>query len=166
MARFLTTDPGQLAVQELDFEVLLRTAVFKSTNQLMGYLFQKLADRIDAAYQPKAGYVRKGRVEVTLDCIFGSFKVLRDYYYHEGKQLGHYPSDAALGLEGGKTPALARLVCLEGADEASYQKAEEHLKETGGIHISARQIQRLVQQVGAAAQTWQEREALTRIFHS
>ena len=160
MTRFLATDPGQLAVEELDFEVLLRSAVFKSTNQLMGYLFQKLADRIDAAYQPKPRYERKGRVELTIDCIFGSFKILRDYYYHEGKQLGHYPADAALGLEGGKTPALARLVCLEGADEASYQKAEEHLKETGGIHISARQIQRLVQQVGAAAQTWQEREAL------
>ena len=82
MTRFLATDPGQLAVQELDFEVLLRTAVFKSTNQLMGYLFQKLADRIDAAYQPKPGYVRKGRVEATLDCIFGSFKLERDYYYH------------------------------------------------------------------------------------
>jgi Uncharacterised protein family (UPF0236) len=160
MSRFLTTDLNQLAVEGLDFEVLLRTAVFKSTNQLMGYLFQKLGDRIDAAYQPKPGYVRKGRVEITLDCIFGSFTLERDYYYHEGKQLGHYPTDAALGLAGGKTPALARLVCLEGADEASYQKAEEHLKETGGIHISARQIQRLVQQVGAAAQTWQEREAL------
>jgi hypothetical protein len=160
MAGLLATDPGQLAVRELDFEVLLRAAVFKSTNQLMGYLFQELADRIDAAYQPKPGYVRKGRVQLTIDCIFGSFNILRDYYHHEGKQLGHYPTDAALGLEGGKTPALARLVCLEGADEASYQKAEEHLKETGGIHISARQIQRLVQQVGAAAQTWQEREAL------
>ena len=160
MTRFLTTDLGQLAVEGFDFEVLLRTAVFKSTSQLMGYLFQKLADRIDAAYQPKPGYVRKGRVEITLDCIFGSFKLERDYYYHEGKALGHYPTDAMLGLEGGKTPALARLVCLEGADEASYQKAEEHLKETGGIHISARQIQRLVQQIGAAAQTWQEREAL------
>jgi hypothetical protein len=159
MSRFLATDPGQLAVQELDLEVLLRTAVFKSTNQLMGYLFQKLADRIDAAYQPKPGFVCKGRVEVTVDCIFGSFQLQRDYYYHGGKQLGNYPADAALGLEGGKTPALARLVCLEGADEASYQKAEEHLKETGGIHISARQIQRLVQQVGAAAQNWQEREA-------
>jgi len=160
MSRFLTTDLGQLAIQGLDFEVLLRTAVFNSTNQLMGYLFQKLADRIDAAYQSKPGYVYKGRVDVTLDCIFGSFKLERDYYYHEGKQLGHYPADAALGLEGAKTPALARLVCLEGADEASYQKAEEHLKETGGIHISARQIQRLIQRVGAAAQTWQEREAL------
>lgn len=160
MTRFLAADPGQLAVAELDFEVLLRAAVFKSTNQLMGYLFQKLADRVDAAYQPQPGYVRKGRVRVTIDCIFGSFVILRDYYHHEGKKLGHYPTDAALGLEGGKTPALARLVCLEGADQDSYQQAEEHLKETGGIHISARQIQRLVQQVGAAAQTWQEREAL------
>jgi hypothetical protein len=160
MTRFLASDPGQVAVAELDFEVLLRAAVFKSTNQLMGYLFQKLADRIDAAYQPKPGSVRKGRVELSVECIFGSFKILRDYYYHEGKQVGHYPTDTAVGLEGGKTPALARLVCLEGADEVSYQKAQEHLKETGGIHISARQIQRLVQSVGAAAQTWQEREAL------
>ena len=160
MTGFLATDLGQLAVQELDFEVLLRAAVFKSTNQLMAHLFQKLTDRIDAAYQPKPGYGYKGRVEVTLECIFGSFQIQRDYYYHEGKQLGHYPTDAALGLEGGKTPALARLVCLEGADEASYQKAEEHLRDTGGIHLSARQIQRLVQSVGAAAQTWQEREAL------
>jgi hypothetical protein len=55
---------------------------------------------------------------------------------------------------------LLRLVCLEGADEASYQKAEEHLRETGGINISARQIQRTVQQVGAGAQQWQQREAL------
>ena len=75
MTRLLATDPGQLAVQELDFEVLLRAAVFKSTNQLMGYLFQKLADRIDAAYQPKPGYGRKGRVQITLDCIFGSFPI-------------------------------------------------------------------------------------------
>ena len=160
MGRFLATDPGQLAVQELDLEVLLRAAVFKSTNQLMGYLFQKLADRIDAAYQPKPGFVCKGRVAVTVHCIFGSFPLQRDYYYHPGKQAGHYPADAVLGLEGDKTPALARLVCLEGADEISYEKAQAHLKETGGISISARQIQRLVQSVGSAAQTWQEREAL------
>src|SRR5437879_11201138 len=49
-------------------------------------------------------------------------------------------------------------MCLEGA-ESSYQKAEQHLAETGGIHVCGRQIQRLVQRVGAAAQQWQEREA-------
>src|SRR5215204_5880920 len=91
--------------------------------------------------------------------MFGSFPLLRDYYYHEGKKQGHYPADAALGLESGHTPALTRLMCLEGADETSYQKAEDHLAETGGIHVSARQIQRMVQRVGSAAQQWQEREA-------
>jgi hypothetical protein len=45
-----------------------------------------------------------------------------------------------LGLEVSYTPALARLICLEGADEASYQKAQTHLAETGGIAVSARQI--------------------------
>ena len=57
------------------------------------------------------------------------------------------------------TAALARLSCLEGADESSYQMAENHLLETGGIRFGARQIQRLVQRVGKAAQAWQEREA-------
>ena len=83
----------------------------------------------------------------------------RDYYYHEGKDQGHYPVDAALGLEVGYTPALAKLVCLEGADEPTYLKAERHLAQTGGIAVSARQIQRVVQRVGGSAQVWQERQA-------
>ena len=91
--------------------------------------------------------------------MFGSFPLERDYYYHAGKKQGHYPADAALGLERGHTPALARLMCLEGADETSYQKAEQHLAETGGIHVSARQIQRWSNGWAAAAQAWQEREA-------
>jgi len=141
-------------------EVLVRTALFKPATALVAFLLQAAAEQVDAAYQPKPGEQRKGRVPLTLDCIFGSLVLERDYYYHPGKELGHYPADAALGIEGGKTPALLRLVCLEGADEASYQKAEEHLRETGGIRISARQIQRAVQQVGVGAQAWQGREAL------
>lgn len=158
MARFQATEPNGVAVQQL--EVLVRTAVFQSAKQLVAYLLQQAAERIDAAYQPKPGWQRKGRVPLPLHCIFGFFTLERDYYYHPGKQQGHYPADAALGLEGSCTPALARLVCLEGADEASYQKAQEHLKETGGVELSARQIQRLVQDVGPAAQAWQAREAL------
>lgn len=158
MARFQAAPPDGPAVLQL--EGLVRTALFKSASHLVGYLLQSAADQIDAAYQPQPGQHRKGRQSVSVDCIFGSFALERDYYYHEGKKLGHYPADAALGLEGTCTPALARLVCLEGADESSYQKAEDHLRETGGITISARQVQRLVQQVGAAAQKWQEREAL------
>jgi hypothetical protein len=158
MVRFQAAEPNGVAVQQL--EVLVRTAVFQSANQMVAYLLQQAADRIDAAYQPKPGWQRKGRAALTLHCIFGFFTLERDYYYRPGKQQGHYPADAALGLEGSCTPALARLVCLEGADGASYQKAQEHLKETGGIALSARQIQRLVQRVGPGAQAWQKREAL------
>ncbi len=157
MSRFEAGETNGVAVQQL--EGLVRTALFKPANALVGYLLQGAADRIDASYQPKPGQQRKGREQVTINCIFGSFHLERDYYYHEGKKEGHYPADAALGLEGAHTPALARLVCLEGADESSYQKAEVHLRETGGIEVSARQIQRLVQQVGSAAQSWQAREA-------
>jgi len=82
----------------------------------------------------------------------------RGYYCHAGKKQGHHPADAALGLEAGYTPASSRLAYLVGADAASYRQAEVHLAETGGIHLSARQIQRVVQRVGADAQRWQERE--------
>jgi Uncharacterised protein family (UPF0236) len=139
--------------------VLVRTAIFKSANALVGWLLQETANRVDAAYQSKPGQQHKGRVSTQVDGMFGSFLLQRDYYYHEGKKQGHYPTDIALGLESGHTPALARLMCLEGADETSYQKAELHLAETGGIHVGARKIQRMVQRVGAAAQQWQQREA-------
>ena len=157
MARFQADEPNGRAVQQL--EVLVRTAVFKSVNLLVGWLLQRAADQIDDAYQPKPGQHYKGRFGTQIEGMFGSFPLERDYYYHEGKRQGHYPADAALGLESGHTPALTRLMCLEGADETSYQKAEQHLAETGGIHVCARQIQRMVQRVGEAAQQWQEREA-------
>ncbi len=137
----------------------MRTAVFKSANALVGWLLQQAADRVDAQYQPKARQTRKGRETISVQGIFGSFQLARDYYYHEGKKQGHSPVDAALGLEVGYTPALAKLVCLEGADEPTYLKAERHLAQTGGIAVSARQIQRVVQRVGGSAQVWQERQA-------
>jgi len=157
MAHFEAAEPNGVTVQQM--EVLVRMAIYKPANALVGFLLQGAADRIDAAYQPKPGQHYKGRANLRVDGIFGSFKLERDYCYPEGKKQGHYPADAALGLERGCTPALARLSCLEGADESSYQKAENHLLETGGIRVSARQIQRLIQRVGKAAQAWQEREA-------
>jgi hypothetical protein len=156
MAWFAAQTPQGLAIQQL--EVLLRTAIFKPANHLVSLLLQEAADRIDATYRPQPGQQRKGRVPIQVQGLFGSFSITRDYYYHPGKKQGHYPADAALGWEGGYTPALARLLCLEGADETSFQKAENHLQETGGITVSARQIQRVVQAVGQDAQEWQQRE--------
>ena len=101
MARFQAAEPNGVAVQQL--EGLVRTAVFRSARDVVAYLLQQAADRVDAAYQPKPGWQRKARVQLTLDCIFGFFTLERDYYYHPGKQQGHYPADAALGLEGSCT---------------------------------------------------------------
>lgn len=75
----------------------------------------------------------------------------RDYYYNARKHQGHYSADAAL--------ALAKLICLEGADEPTYLKAQRHLEQTGGIAVSARRIQRVVQRGGGDTQKWQERGA-------
>lgn len=160
MAGFQAAQPTGVAVAQL--EVLVRAAVFKTANELVGWMLQQAVDRIDAAYQPKPGEERKGRELIHAQGIFGHFPLQRDYYYHPGKKQGHYPADAALGLEVGYTPALAQLLCLEGADEATYLKAERHLEQTGGICVSARQIQRVIQRVGQAAQQWQERPAEPR----
>ena len=157
IARFQAQSPQGTSVAQL--EVLVRTAVFKSANVLVGWLLQQAADQIDAAYQPRPGQVFKGRDTLEVQGIFGSFQICRNYYYHEGKQEGHHPADDALGLEVGYTPALAKLMTLEGADESTYLKAQRHLEQTGGIVVSARQIQRVVQRVGSDAQRWQERSA-------
>jgi hypothetical protein len=157
IARFQAQSPQATTVAQL--EVLVRTAVFKSANVLVGWLLQQAADQVDAGYQPRPGQVFKGRETLGVQGIFGSFELLRNYYYHEGKNEGHHPADDSLGLEVGYTPALAKLMSLEGADESTYLKAQRHLEQTGGIVVSARQIQRVVQRVGSDAQRWQERPA-------
>src|SRR5213594_3538115 len=78
-ATFQSHPPHGREVAQL--EVLLRTAVFKSANELMGWLLQEAADRIDASYQPKPGEMRKGRETIELAGIFGNFDLSRDYYY-------------------------------------------------------------------------------------
>jgi hypothetical protein len=143
-----------------ELEPLLRTAIFKPANELIGQVLQQAADRVDAAYQPKPGQRRMARESLLVHCMFGSFTLQRDYYYHPGKKSGHFPADAALGLEGHDSPALARLICLEGADESSYHKASTHLLEVGGIEVDERRIQRVVQRVGEDASEWQKRESL------
>lgn len=157
MARFASRPPDGQSVQQL--EGLIRAAIFKPAAGLVGWLLQQAADRADREYQPRPGEIRKGRVGLEAQCLFGGFCLERDYYHHAGRGEGHYPADAALGLEGSYTPALTRLICLEGADEPGFQTAERHLAETGGIEVEARQIQRVVQRVGRAAQDWQRREA-------
>jgi len=56
-------------VQQL--ERLVRVAIFQSANELVGFMLQEAADRIDATYQPKPGQHRKGRVRLDAQGMFG-----------------------------------------------------------------------------------------------
>jgi hypothetical protein len=67
---------GQSGAQ---LEILVRTAVFKSANALVGWLLRQAADRAEAGYQPKAGPRRKGRKTIGVQGIFGRFQLERDY---------------------------------------------------------------------------------------
>ena len=87
MARFAAEAPTGVAVQAL--EVLVRTALFKPATALVGDLLQGAANRIDAQYQSKPGEERKGRKPLQVQCLFGTFELQRDYYYHPGKKAGH-----------------------------------------------------------------------------
>lgn len=157
MAAFRNKAPAGTAVAEL--EVLVRAAIFKPANELVGMLLQQAAQRVDAAYSPKPGEQKKGREPLRVQGMFGSFVLLRQYYYHPGKGCGHCPADAALGIEVAYTPALARLICLEGGDQSSFLQGSIHLREVGGIHVGERQIQRVVARVGESAVAWQKRES-------
>ena len=53
MARFQAQAPTGTLVQEL--EGLVRAAIFKPANALVGYLLQAAVDQIDATYQPQPG---------------------------------------------------------------------------------------------------------------
>jgi len=158
MDRFTAATPTGEAVQQV--EGLVRTAIFKPAAALVGFLLQDAAEKIEADYQPTPGEECKGIVVLQVQCLFGTFQLRRRYYYHPGKKHGHYPADTGLGLEIGYTPALARLIGLEGADEI-YEKAQLHLREAGGIEVEARQIQRVVQRIGPDAHTWQQEREIT-----
>lgn len=116
---FVAQKPTGTLAQRL--EIMVRAVFFESANALVGYVLQWAADCIDEGYQPKPGEERQVRVACQVQGLFGCFDLVRDYYYDAGRKQEHHAADDALGLEGGYTPGLARIVCLEGADENSSE---------------------------------------------
>src|SRR4029077_12002759 len=132
-------------------ETTFRQLLVQSAKQIFGPLLQQRVDQIDATYQPKPQLRRHGRRSLQVDTLFGSVALVRDYYL--SAQGGHCPADAALGLEGSSTPALARLVCRAAAQQP-YAAASRDLAEYGAMAVDERQIQRMVQQIGPDCEPW------------
>ncbi len=137
----------------LQWELELRELVLRAGQSIFGPMLQKRIDQIDAKFQPKPGHRLIGRRDLEVSTLFGEVKVRRDYYLvAEG---GHCPADAALGLEGSATPALARLVCRASAQQA-FGAASRDLAEYGAIRVDERQVQRVVQRLGPEVVPWLE----------
>ena len=119
--------------------------------QLFGPLLQQRVDQIDAAFQPRPDQELIGRRPLLVSTLFGDAPLCRDYYL--GPDGGHCPADAALGLEGSATPALARLI-TRAAAEQPYGAASRDLAEYGRLAVDERQIQRVVLRIGPAVQPW------------
>ncbi len=141
----------ELPASLLQMETTFRRLVVQSAGQIFGPLLQQRVDQIDAAYQSKPQMRRHGRRPLQVDTLWGPITIVRDYYLSE--QGGHCPADAALGLEGSATPALARLVCRAAAQQP-YGVASRDLSEYGSIQVDERQIQRMVQQIGPDCEKW------------
>ena len=91
------------------------------------------------------------RVRCQVSSIFGTLTLRRNYYHDANGRCGRYPLDAALGLVGGYTPMLGRLMTRAGA-QSGYETASEDLRVYGGITVSGRQIHRLLQVTGPQMQ--------------
>lgn len=142
----------------LELEEQFRIALLRAGAPLFAVLLQTRIDQIDGDYQARVHQVRMGRREVKVETLLGEVSVQRDYYYDRLGGQGHFPADAALGLEGCCTPALARLMCRAAAVQ-SYQEGSRDLAEYGAIQVDERQIQRVVLRIGPDVAPWLKEHA-------
>ena len=91
--------------------------------------------------------------QLTCQSVFGSITLTRNYYRHAGNDQSRCPLDAALGLVGHCTPALARMMCRAGSLEP-FEAASQSLAYYAGVPVEGRRIQRLINEVGPAVETW------------
>jgi hypothetical protein len=152
----------------LEWEQHFRDAVLVVGRQLFGPMLQERIDQIDAQFQPKPEQRLIGRRSLEVSTLFGEVTVERDYYLGGGG--GHCPADAALGLEGSATPALARLIS-RAASQQPYGAASRDLAEYGALRVDERQIQRVVQRIAPAVEPWlaglpESREAVPILYVS
>lgn len=131
---------------------MIRDALLAAGCQLFGPMLQQRIDQIDRAYQPGPKHRFMGRRPLTVSSLFGDVGILRDYY-RVADGAGQCPADAALGLEGSATPALARLITRAAAQQP-YGAASRDLAEYGGIQVDERQIQRVVQRISPDVEPW------------
>ena len=87
--------------------------------------------------------------------VLGPIQLQRAYYHCSGCQAGRIPKDDALDIVGSSfSPGVRRMMSRVGSKE-SFQNGRQDLKELAGLEVTAKQVERVSEQLGQQAQSWQ-----------
>ena len=137
-------------------EIGLKAALFADARSMIESLLND--PQVEVAQAHKLPREKRGGMQSkTVQSMFGSIRLRREYFYDPVRGCGRYPLDEALGLENGYTPAVVRLMCRAGAREA-YEESSADLRAYAGLEISAQEINRMVQRTGPAMRAQLEGE--------
>jgi len=99
---------------------------------------------LDPSWQP-AGQRRR-----QLLTVLGPIAFKRPYFRDREQNRGYFPLDAALGLTHSYfSPGVQRMMALVGTNHA-FAAAATELKETAGLSVTAKEIERYSEQIGTA----------------
>ena len=127
-------------------EIGLKDALLRDGTVLLAHLLQELPLESDVSRHGEECYGKQLR---TVKTVLGTIQLQRNYDDDRQMEKGRIPLDETLGLIGGYSPGLARLMCWAGAQSASYPAASEAFQRYGGLKVDARQIQRILNELGA-----------------
>lgn len=97
--------------------------------------------------------------------VLGPVELQRAYYYCSRCQAGMIPRDAALDIEGSCfSPGVRRMMGRVGSKE-SFQQGQGDLKELAGLSVTAKQVERISEQLGQQAEGWFRSAGLASASH-
>ena len=103
-----------------------------------------------------------GRREKTFESALGPLRLERAYYHCARCQSGFCPRDRSLGLTGSSlTPGVLRMTASTAA-LVSFQESSGLLHELAGVEVSAKQVERVAEALGAEIAV-DERQAVEKM---
>ena len=140
--------------QELDFEALetatRRVVLAWAARLIERPLNSDTSDRRDLAVQCRCGHAARyvGRRQKRVLSAWGELQLQRAYYHCRHCGSGFCPRDPQLGIEGGLSPAVVRMIAAVGA-MVSFQEGSELLRELAEVEVGAKQVERTAEALGA-----------------
>lgn len=120
-------------------------------------LLAPVLKRLNGGHQGNSAKCRCGRRalfkdwhESWIDTIVGATRIKKAYYYCSRCQRGFSPLDEMLGVEGGRTAGVRRLISLAGVAD-SFEKGARILEEMAGVKVSDNTVERVSESSGEKA---------------